>query len=83
MLFDLDSSGGTFVNNKRIKQIALHPGDVISLAGVPLVYGHDAVSTISDTEEYLPPSKDKLSDGKTTATQINQDDTDSQNLPSK
>jgi pSer/pThr/pTyr-binding forkhead associated (FHA) protein len=81
MLFDLNSSGGTFVNEKRIKQVALHPGDVISLAGIPLVYGHDAVSSISDTEEYMPPSKEKLLTEKTSATQINQADTDSQDIP--
>ena len=56
MLFDLGSSGGTFVNQKRIKQIALHPGDVLSLAGVPLVYGQDSQSQIDETKEYLPPN---------------------------
>ncbi len=55
MLFDLGSSGGTYVNQKRIKQIALHPGDVISLAGVPLVYGQDTLKQIDETKEYIPP----------------------------
>lgn len=55
MLFDLGSSGGTFVNNKRINQIALHPGDVLSLAGVPLVYGQDTISQIEETKEYSIP----------------------------
>lgn len=41
VLFDLNSSGGTFVNGDRINQRVLHPGDVISLAGVPLVYGQE------------------------------------------
>lgn len=40
-IFDLDSTGGTFVNNQRIHRAALSPGDVISLAGYPLVYAHD------------------------------------------
>lgn len=39
ILFDLDSAGGTWVNNVRISQVQLSPGDVISLAGVPLVFG--------------------------------------------
>ncbi len=39
ILFDLDSAGGTWVNNVRINQVQLSPGDVISLAGVPLVFG--------------------------------------------
>jgi len=55
MIFDLESSGGTFVNNKRISQITLHPGDVISLAGVPLVYGQDALTNLEETQEYNPP----------------------------
>lgn len=41
VLFDLDSSGGTFVNGDRIHMRALHAGDVISLAGVPIVYGQE------------------------------------------
>jgi hypothetical protein len=40
-IFDLDSSGGTWVNGGRIRQQALKPGDLISLAGVPLVYRQD------------------------------------------
>lgn len=64
MLFDLGSSGGTYVNNKRITQITLHPGDVLSLAGVPLVYGQDALSQIEETKEYIPPAH--LDTGSTT-----------------
>jgi hypothetical protein len=41
VLFDLNSTGGTFVNNERIAQCNLNPGDVISLAGVALIYGQD------------------------------------------
>jgi len=41
MLFDLNSTGGTFVNNERTTQSALYPGDVISLAGVMLIFGQD------------------------------------------
>lgn len=55
MLFDLDSSGGTFINGERITQIALHPGDVISLAGVPIVYGQDSLVRIDETREYKHP----------------------------
>jgi pSer/pThr/pTyr-binding forkhead associated (FHA) protein len=40
-LFDLNSSGGTFINGRRINQSTLFPGDVISLAGVKLIYGQD------------------------------------------
>jgi pSer/pThr/pTyr-binding forkhead associated (FHA) protein len=41
VIFDLDSTGGTFVNDQRIVQSILFPGDVISLAGVPIVFGQD------------------------------------------
>lgn len=40
-LFDLNSTGGTFVNGHRVNQSILYPGDVISLAGVTLIYGQD------------------------------------------
>lgn len=39
LIFDLDSTGGTFINGERIRQGVLKSGDVISISGVPLVYG--------------------------------------------
>jgi hypothetical protein len=42
VIFDLNSSGGTFINSVRVTRQPLFPGDVISLAGVPLVYGQDS-----------------------------------------
>lgn len=50
VIFDLDSTGGTFVNGDRINKIALQPGDVISLAGVPLVFGQDAPTSAGDSQ---------------------------------
>jgi predicted component of type VI protein secretion system len=47
MLIDLNSTGGTYVNGQRIQKAALRPGDVISLAGVPLIYGEDNSPTAS------------------------------------
>ncbi len=41
VLFDLNSTGGTFVNGQRANQTILYPGDVISLAGVSLIFGQD------------------------------------------
>lgn len=41
VIFDLDSTGGTWVNGERIRQSTLIPGDVVSLSGVPLVYGQE------------------------------------------
>jgi hypothetical protein len=39
VIFDLDSTGGTFVNGVAVSSQVLKPGDVILLAGLPLVYG--------------------------------------------
>jgi hypothetical protein len=52
VIFDLNSTGGTLVNGRRINQCALKPGDVISLSGVPLIYGEDAPLGGEDTQEY-------------------------------
>lgn len=41
VLFDLDSSGGTYVNGQRISQGMLYPGDLISLAGTNIVIARD------------------------------------------
>jgi FHA domain/FhaA, N-terminal domain len=57
MIFDLDSTGGTFVNGERVHQHTLYPGDVISLAGVPLVYGQDS-TYLSETQTYDPNNSD-------------------------
>ncbi len=59
VLYDLGSRGGTFVNNIRVSESVLRPGDVISLAGVPLVYfvdeesGPQKPSSGGDTQAYL------------------------------
>jgi hypothetical protein len=54
VIFDLASSGGTWVNGQRIHQQPLAPGDVISLAGLPLVFGVESLSP-GETQEYQPP----------------------------
>ncbi len=38
MIFDTGSSGGTYINGERITRRLLKPGDVISLAGVKLIF---------------------------------------------
>ncbi len=53
VIFDLNSTGGTLVNNVRIQQAVLYPGDVISLAGVPIVYGQEE-SIVGNTQKYTP-----------------------------
>ena len=39
VLFDMNSSGGTYLNGRKTTQAIVYPGDVISLAGVDLIYG--------------------------------------------
>lgn len=56
-IFDLNSSGGTFVNNQRISQAVLYPGDVISLAGVTLIFSQD-----------IPRGRQKLDEESTVST---------------
>ena len=51
VLFDLQSTGGTMINGRRVVQQALAPGDVISLAGVLLVYGHDMMGERDATQQ--------------------------------
>ena len=54
VIFDLDSAGGTSVNGQRIRSQALLPGDVISLAGLPLIFGLEGRPD-GETQEYRPP----------------------------
>ena len=54
VLFDLDSTGGTFVNGVKITQSVVYPGDVISLAGVSLVYGQKNAPPRLDLKETSP-----------------------------
>lgn len=51
--FDLGSTGGSLVNNQEVKTAVLAAGDVISLAGVPLIYGEEN-GAASETQEFRP-----------------------------
>ena len=62
IVFDLNSTGGTYINGERITQSYLYPGDVISLAGFPLVFGQDAPParvTKGDTAPFTPVSGER------------------------
>jgi hypothetical protein len=56
VVFDLNSTGGTYVNSDRINQCVLYPGDVISLAGVTLIFGQDLPPTLQKEEPTRPTS---------------------------
>jgi hypothetical protein len=61
VLFDLNSTGGTFVNNIRISHQTLKAGDVISLAGAQLIYGEDSAAPGQSTERFLDDDTANLS----------------------
>lgn len=50
-IFDLNSTSGTFVNGVKVSQYPLLPGDVISLGGLPLVFGIDQRADLDPTQE--------------------------------
>jgi hypothetical protein len=54
VLFDLNSTGGTFINGQRANQTVLYPGDVISLAGVALIFGQDNPLARDDMSDTAP-----------------------------
>lgn len=63
--FDLGSTGGSTINEQAVKNAALLAGDVISLAGIPLIYGQDAGSAEAETREINSSSR-KRQEGTTT-----------------
>ncbi|NJC98143.1 MAG: FHA domain-containing protein [Anaerolineae bacterium] len=67
VLFDLNSTGGTFVNGQRTSQTVLYPGDVISLAGVTLIFGQDNPPPRPDLVETSPLGLDPTTSGRPTA----------------
>jgi pSer/pThr/pTyr-binding forkhead associated (FHA) protein len=67
VLFDLNSTGGTFVNGQRTSQTVLYPGDVISLAGVALIFGQDNPPPRPDLANTSPLEVDPGSNERPTA----------------
>lgn len=51
IIFDLGSTGGTYINGRKITQSTLAPGDVISLGGIPVVFGMENQPDIEQTQE--------------------------------
>ncbi len=71
VLFDLNSTGGTFVNGQRTSQTVLYPGDVISLAGVALIFGQDTPPPRPETGLTAPLELGGRSDRPTAVTEHN------------
>jgi len=55
VLVDLNSTGGTRVNGHVVRQHTLQPGDVITIAGIELIYGRDLSGPPESTPPYAPP----------------------------
>lgn len=51
VIFDLNSTGGTFVNGAAVTQQELSPGDLITLADVPLIYGEEQPYQVEETQD--------------------------------
>jgi pSer/pThr/pTyr-binding forkhead associated (FHA) protein len=66
VIFDLDSSGGTFVNGERIHQYILRSGDVILLAGVTMVFGQEADPAAGTTQKTTSRQENERSAGRET-----------------
>ncbi|HEX2696817.1 MAG TPA: FHA domain-containing protein, partial [Anaerolineales bacterium] len=54
VIFDLNSTGGTYVNGKRVEQTVVYSGDVISLAGVQLIFKQSEPPPRPDLKETAP-----------------------------
>jgi len=55
VLRDLNSTAGTRVNGQLVHEHSLTPGDVISIAGLSLIYGEDPGGPPDTTPPYAPP----------------------------
>jgi hypothetical protein len=67
VVFDLNSTGGTFVNGQRTSQSVLYPGDVISLSGVSLIFGQDNPPPRPDLKETAPLQNESATSDRPTA----------------
>jgi len=75
-VFDLGSTGGTLVNGRKIHQHILRPGDVITIAGVSMVYGEDPGGPPDSTPAYTPPFPPRPAGDQMTGTWKDKDRTE-------
>lgn len=61
VLYDMGSRAGTYVNNERVAEWALHPGDVIQMSDMTLIYGEGAA-----TGQRHAVVRERLEDGEQT-----------------
>lgn len=64
VIFDVGSTGGTFVNGERVGTRVLCPGDVISLAGYTFIFHLEKINdtgiTMDKTSEIKPASRQEI-----------------------
>ena len=58
VVFDLNSTGGTTVNGKRVNKSILYSGDIVALAGVEIKFAQDVPRMISKSMERTGPLQD-------------------------
>jgi len=71
VVLDLDSTVGTSVNGKKVKQAFLKEGDVISVGGIPLIFG---IGTPNISLEYPATGPQNVTTGPTDTVSINDAD---------
>jgi len=82
ILLDLNSTGGTMVNGKKVSKSVLYSGDTISLAGLEIKFVQDTPRMISKSMERTGPLKNfKLEEVPTLI--IQEQNTDLPNLQEK
>jgi len=54
-IIDLETTAGTSINGKRIKKALLKPGDVLSLGGVPVIFGQGIRKASQQKDKKTPP----------------------------
>jgi hypothetical protein len=59
-IYDLGSTGGTFVNGQPVSSRVLNPGDVISLAGFPIIFNREGEVSETDRMLVTPSTKKKV-----------------------
>ncbi len=55
MLFDQNSTGGTYVNGNRVSRTVLNSGDIIALAAVSMLYVEDSPGLLSKSWDQTRP----------------------------
>jgi len=58
-IYDLDSTSGTFLNNKKIKKSILYSGDLILLANIPIMFIDESGSLESKADKITGSIKNK------------------------